>query len=112
MAADLDGARLPAFAGLPFAGILLSIALLPLLAPSFWHHHYGKVAALWSVLALVAMQQRAGCHHLRIEARATAQQAMEDAAVAIRPIHHRSDGQPPGLRCFSHGILIGGNHHL
>ncbi len=55
MAADLDGARLPAFAGLPFAGILLCIALLPLLAPSFWHHHYGKVAALWGALALVAM---------------------------------------------------------
>jgi Na+/H+ antiporter NhaD/arsenite permease-like protein len=38
---------------LPFVGILLSIALLPLLRPHFWHHHYGKVAALWALLFLV-----------------------------------------------------------
>jgi Na+/H+ antiporter NhaD/arsenite permease-like protein len=30
---------------LPFAALLLSIALAPLLAPGFWHHHYPKVAA-------------------------------------------------------------------
>lgn len=35
--------------GLPFAGLLLSIALMPLLAPRLWHHHYGKIAALWAV---------------------------------------------------------------
>jgi Na+/H+ antiporter NhaD/arsenite permease-like protein len=29
---------------LPFAALLLSIALGPLLAPKFWHHHYPKVA--------------------------------------------------------------------
>lgn len=32
---------------LPFIGILLSIALFPLLAPHFWHHHYGKVSLFW-----------------------------------------------------------------
>ncbi|MDB5571529.1 MAG: Citrate transporter [Hyphomicrobiales bacterium] len=40
---------------LPFAGVLLSIALLPLLAPDFWHRHYGKVAAAWAALALASM---------------------------------------------------------
>ncbi|MGH6640451.1 MAG: sodium:proton antiporter, partial [Polaromonas sp.] len=35
--------------GLPFAGLLLSIAVMPLLAPSFWHHHYGKVSAAWTL---------------------------------------------------------------
>ena len=35
--------------GLPFAGLLLSISLLPLLAPVFWHRHYGKVAAGWAL---------------------------------------------------------------
>ena len=35
--------------GAPFAGILLSIALMPLLAPIFWHHHFGKVAAAWAL---------------------------------------------------------------
>jgi Na+/H+ antiporter NhaD/arsenite permease-like protein len=37
----------------PFAGMLLSIALFPLLAPGFWHHHYPKVSAGWSVVLLV-----------------------------------------------------------
>ena len=51
MRADLflDGSQLSVFWGLPFAGLLLSIALLPLLAPGFWHHHYGKVAAAWAL---------------------------------------------------------------
>jgi Na+/H+ antiporter NhaD/arsenite permease-like protein len=35
--------------GLPFAGLLLSIALLPLLAPALWHHHFGKIAAFWAL---------------------------------------------------------------
>jgi Na+/H+ antiporter NhaD/arsenite permease-like protein len=39
--------------GLPFAGMLLSIALFPLLASSFWHHHYGKVALFWALCFLV-----------------------------------------------------------
>ena len=43
----LDGAHISILWGLPFVGILLSIALLPLFAPSFWHHHYGKVAVFW-----------------------------------------------------------------
>lgn len=46
-AEGLDGSGLGLAWGLPFAGILLSIALMPILAPSLWHHHYGKVAAFW-----------------------------------------------------------------
>ncbi len=38
---------------LPFAGILLSIALFPLLAPHFWHHHYPKVSAFWALVMAV-----------------------------------------------------------
>ncbi|MEO5607816.1 MAG: sodium:proton antiporter, partial [Polaromonas sp.] len=38
-AAELQGSELSALWGVPFAGVLLSIALMPLLAPSFWHHH-------------------------------------------------------------------------
>ena len=49
MAADFDGGGLSVFWAMPFAGILLSIALLPLLVPSFWHHHFGKVSAAWTV---------------------------------------------------------------
>ncbi len=43
------GEQLSLYMGIPFAGILLSIALLPLVAPSIWHHHFGKIAAFWGV---------------------------------------------------------------
>jgi Na+/H+ antiporter NhaD/arsenite permease-like protein len=52
-AAEIDGAALGVLWGLPFAGMLLSIALLPLLAPRFWHHHFGKVAAGWALAFLL-----------------------------------------------------------
>jgi Na+/H+ antiporter NhaD/arsenite permease-like protein len=37
----------------PFAGILLSIALIPVTAPGFWHHHFGKTTAFWVAVFLV-----------------------------------------------------------
>jgi Na+/H+ antiporter NhaD/arsenite permease-like protein len=52
-AAELSGEGLPAWWGIPFAGLLLSIALCPLLTPQFWHHHYGKTAAAWSLAFLI-----------------------------------------------------------
>lgn len=36
----------------PFAGMLLSIAVFPLLAPSFWSQHFGKVSAFWALAYL------------------------------------------------------------
>ena len=42
------GPMLPLWSCIPFAGMLLSIALFPLVAPDFWHHHFGKVSAFWS----------------------------------------------------------------
>ena len=47
------GTVLPAWSALPFAGILLSIALFPLFAPRFWHHHYPKVSLAWGLLLVV-----------------------------------------------------------
>jgi hypothetical protein len=52
-AADLDGAGLSLAWALPFAGVLLSIAVLPLLAPAFWHHHFGKIAGAWALAFLL-----------------------------------------------------------
>lgn len=49
----LDGALLHLGWALPFVGILLSIALLPLIAPRVWHHHYGKIAVGWALAFLV-----------------------------------------------------------
>jgi len=55
MAAGLDGATLSLAWVLPFAGLLLSIAILPLLWPRFWHRHYGKLAAGWAGLLLLPL---------------------------------------------------------
>ena len=52
-AADLDGTTLSLAWTLPFCGILLSIALFPIFAPGIWHHHFGKITALWTVLFLL-----------------------------------------------------------
>jgi Na+/H+ antiporter NhaD/arsenite permease-like protein len=58
--AHLDGATLSLLWGLPFAGLLLSIAFVPLFAPKFWHDHYGTVAALWALGLLVPFAARFG----------------------------------------------------
>jgi len=49
----IDGRHLGLQWMLPFIGILLSIAILPLAAPRFWHHHFGKVSAAWAALVIV-----------------------------------------------------------
>jgi Na+/H+ antiporter NhaD/arsenite permease-like protein len=52
-AAELAGGSLSAWWGLPFAGMLLSIALMPLLLPKLWHPHFGKITAGWVLLLLL-----------------------------------------------------------
>ena len=47
------GTELPVWTIIPFVGILLSIALCPLLIPHFWHHHFGKVSLFWAILFAV-----------------------------------------------------------
>ena len=42
------GETLPLWSFIPFVGMLLSIALMPLSLPNFWHHHYGKVSVFWA----------------------------------------------------------------
>jgi len=61
-AADLDGAGLSLVWALPFAGVLLSIAVLPLLAPSLWHHHFGKIAGAWALALLLPLAATQGLH--------------------------------------------------
>lgn len=51
----LNGAALSALWIVPFAGILLSIALMPVTAPGFWHHHFGKTTAFWATALLVPL---------------------------------------------------------
>jgi len=52
-AVPVDANQLSPLWGLPFAGILLSIALGPLLTPRLWHHHYGKIAIGWALAFLL-----------------------------------------------------------
>jgi len=39
----------------PFIGLLLTIALAPLLAPSLWEGHYGKLTAFWMLALLLPL---------------------------------------------------------
>jgi hypothetical protein len=43
-APHLIGADLSILWVIPFVGILLSIAIFPLVAPNFWHKNFGKVS--------------------------------------------------------------------
>ncbi len=51
--AAIEGAKLSLFWVLPFAGILGSLAFLPIIAPQFWHRNYGLVALFWGLAFLV-----------------------------------------------------------
>src|SRR5690349_5066990 len=51
--AHIDGGSLGATWAFPFAALLLSIAVLPLIVPQFWHHHFGKVTFFWALVFLV-----------------------------------------------------------
>ena len=43
----VDGAKLPLWSVIPFIGMLLSIAIVPLINFHFWEHHYGKFSLAW-----------------------------------------------------------------
>ena len=65
---------LPVWTVLPFTGLLLAVAILPLAAPHFWesHRNKGLVALLFSlpvVLYLVLASGAAGVHELAEKAR-------------------------------------------
>ena len=52
-APHLEGGDLSILWVIPFAGILLSIAIFPLVAPEYWHHNFGKVSAFWALLFVI-----------------------------------------------------------
>lgn len=57
--ADL-GTLLPVWSALPFVGMLLSIAVLPMLAPRVWHHRYPAITAAWGLLFALPFAARFG----------------------------------------------------
>ena len=99
-AAELDGRTLGLAWGLPFAGILLSIALLPLLAPHFWEHHYAKVSAFWALLLVAALAVKAG-------PAATVQAVLHTALIEYVPFILLL----LALFTVAGGILVRGNIH-
>ena len=56
------GENLPLYSILPFLGILLSIAIIPLLAPIFWHHNFGKISAFWTLSLVIPSLFLLGLH--------------------------------------------------
>ena len=99
-AAELDGAQLSVLWGVPFAGVLLSIALMPLVAPMFWHHHFGKVAAAWGLAFLIPFAITFG-----------------PAATGVAVVHAAFAEYIPfiilltALFTVAGGIFVGGNLH-
>ena len=49
----IPGNRISAIWVIPFACMLLSIAIMPLALPHFWEHHFGKIAVFWGLAFLV-----------------------------------------------------------
>ena len=49
----IDGSNLALVWSIPFVGLLLSIALLPLLRSHFWEKHFGKVGLFWALTFVV-----------------------------------------------------------
>ncbi|GIX09649.1 sodium:proton antiporter [Elioraea sp.] len=49
----VDGRALSLWWVLPFAGVLLSIAIVPLIAPHWWHRFYGLVMLGWALAFVI-----------------------------------------------------------
>lgn len=47
------GNVLPIWSCIPFAGMLLSIAIFPLVKPEWWEHNMLRVAVIWALIILV-----------------------------------------------------------
>lgn len=45
--------NLQSYWGIPFVGMLLSIALFPLFAPHFWEKNYGLISLCWTLLFII-----------------------------------------------------------
>jgi len=54
-AVELPGETLNLWWALPFAGMLASLALMPLFAIHFWEAHYGKIALAWSLVTILSL---------------------------------------------------------
>ena len=96
----VEGKALSPLWALPLVGMLGSIAIFPLAAPHFWHHHYGKVSAFWALALLIPMAATQGA-----------------GAVASEVVHAGALEYVPfivllfSLFTISGGLLVKGNIH-
>lgn len=56
----INGAELSIWWIIPFVGLLLSIAIMPLKLGNFWDQHFGKISAFWGMCIIVPMLFFAG----------------------------------------------------
>lgn len=59
-APHLDGSSLSIAWVIPFVGILLSIAVLPLIAERFWHRNFGKISTFWALTFIIPFLESRG----------------------------------------------------
>ena len=52
---NLNGASLSSLWALPFLGMILSIAIFPLVLPDFWSKHFGKVSFIWAAIVVIGL---------------------------------------------------------
>ena len=104
----LDGTSFGLAWTLPFVGILLSIALFPLLASHLWEHHQGKIAAFWALAVILPLTVSHGPVAATDAVLHTARARVHALhPPAARPLHHRERhrgrGQHPWLAGHEHG---------
>ena len=58
------GETLPLWSVIPFVGMLLSIAIFPLVKPEWWEHNMLKVAIFWALVFLIPFAVAYGGHVL------------------------------------------------
>ncbi|WP_246691294.1 MULTISPECIES: sodium:proton antiporter [unclassified Mesorhizobium] len=97
---ELPGATMSLWWGLPFAGLLLSIATGPLLFHHVWEHHYGKIAAAWAALVVVPLAISFG---MSLAAEAVLHTLLTEYMSFIILLF--------ALYTISGGILVAGNIH-
>ncbi len=56
----LDGTGLSLLWTLPFLGVLLSLAVIPVFAHDFWEQNMGKISLVWSGVSLVMLLSNVG----------------------------------------------------
>ena len=61
----IDGSNISLLWIIPFIGILLSIAILPIVMPKYWHNNYGKVSAFWGSAFIISFMTYFGMESMK-----------------------------------------------